>query len=61
MNKKALKLFPYVYLLLVAIPLAFTTVSIVQEVALYNLLSFVALVAFSVLTIINRRKMMINR
>jgi hypothetical protein len=60
-NRKALKLFPFVYLLLVAVPLAFIAVSIVQHIAIYNLLLLVVLIAFSVLTGIIRRKILINR
>ena len=60
-NRKALKLFPFVYLLLVVVPLAITAVSIVQHVAIYNFLLFVPLFAFSVLTGTIRRKILINR
>jgi hypothetical protein len=61
MNRKALRLFPFVYLVLVVVPLAITAVSIVQHIVIYNLLLFVPLVAFSVLTGTFRRKILINR
>lgn len=60
-NRKALKLFPYVYLLLSAVPIAIAAVSIVQHLALYNLLLMVVLVLFSALTGVIRRKVLINR
>ena len=60
-NRKALKLFPFVYLLLVLVPLACTTVSIIQHLAIYNLLLFLSLVAFSVLTGTIRRRILFKR
>ncbi len=60
-NRKALKLFPFVYLLLSVVPLALASISIIQHLAIYNVLLLAALVGFSVLTGIVRRKMLINR
>ncbi len=60
-NRKALKLFPYVYLLLSVVPLAITAVSIVQHGAIFNVLLFIALVTFSSLTGAIRRKLLIKR
>ena len=60
MDRKAIKLFPSVYLLLSAVPIAISAVSIIQHLAIYNLVLFAALVAFSVLTGALRRKMLIN-
>jgi hypothetical protein len=59
-NRKALKLFPFVYLLLSLVPIAITVLSIIQHFALYSLALLVALAAFSVLTGTVRRKILIN-
>ena len=60
-NRKALKLFPFVYLLISVVPLALVSVSLIQHLAFYNVLLLVALVGFSVLTGIIRRKLLVNR
>jgi hypothetical protein len=60
-NRKALKLFPFVYFLLSVFPMAITAISIVEHSSIFNILLFVALAAFSVLTGIVRRKILINR
>ena len=61
MNRKAFKLFPFVYLLLSAVPIAIVAVSIIQQFAIYNLVLLAVLIAFSVLTGILRSKVLINR
>jgi hypothetical protein len=60
-NKKALKLFPFVYLLISVVPLALVSVSLIQHLDFYNVLLLVVLVGFSVLTGIIRRKLLFNR
>jgi hypothetical protein len=59
-NRKALKLFPFVYIFLSAVPIAFTVVSIVQHFTVYNLGLLVSLTVFSVLTGVLRRKILIK-
>jgi hypothetical protein len=60
-NRKALKLFPFVYLLLSLVPLVLTAASIVQHLSFFNVLLFSALAGFSILTGAIRRKVLINR
>ncbi len=60
-NRKASKLFPFAYLLLTVVPLALTSVSIIQKFAVYNLILLIALTVFSVFTGVIRRKLLINR
>ena len=60
-NRKALKLFPYVYFLLSVVPIVLTVLSIILQFSLYSLILLVALSVFSVLTGIARRKLLINR
>ncbi len=59
-NRKALKLFPYVYLLLSVVPIAITAVSIIQSYTVYNAALLVALAVLSILTGTFRRKLLIN-
>jgi hypothetical protein len=59
-NRKALKLFPYVYLLLSVVPIAITLVSIVQSFSVYSVVLLAALAAFSILTGSLRRKLLIG-
>ena len=61
MNRKALRLFPFVYLLLSAVPLAITGFSIIQHLAIFNVLLFLALAGFSVLTGTIRSKLLVSR
>jgi len=49
-NRRALKLFPFTYLLLSALPILFVVVSLLQELAVYKVLLLVGLLAFSVYT-----------
>ena len=60
-NRKALRLFLFVYLLLSVVPLVLVGVSIVLHLAVFNILLFAALAGFSSLTGIIRRKILINR
>ncbi len=60
-NRKALKLFPFVFFLLSVVPLALSVVSIVQNFALFNILLFIALAGFAILTGAIRRKVLVNR
>jgi hypothetical protein len=59
-NRKALKLFPFVYLLLSGVPLALAAYSTSRHFAISNLLLFAALVAFSALTGAVRIKVLIH-
>jgi hypothetical protein len=60
-NRKALKLFPYVYLLLGVVPIAITAVSIIQSFSVYSAVLLAVLVALSVFTGLLRRKLLIGR
>jgi len=55
-NQRALKLFPLVYLLLSALPIALLLVSLFQGITVYALVLLAATLAFSVYTGIIRRK-----
>jgi hypothetical protein len=59
-NRKALKLFPYVYLLLSVVPIVITAVSVIQGYTVYNAALLVALAVLSILTGTLRRKLLIN-
>ena len=59
-NRKALKLFPYVYLLLSVVPIAITAVFIVQSFSVYSAVLLAVLVALAVLTGSLRRKLLIG-
>lgn len=59
-NRKALKLFPYVYLLLSVVPIAITAVSIIQSFAVYSVVLLLVLVTLSVLTGSLRRNLLIG-
>lgn len=58
-NRRALKLFPFVYVLTGVVPVFLTVLSIFQEFAVYKALLLAALVAFSAYTGIVRRKNLI--
>ncbi len=47
-NRRALRLFPFVYLLLSALPLALIGVSLIQEIAVYKLVLLALVLVFSV-------------
>lgn len=59
-NRKALKLFPYVFLLLSVVPIAITAFSIVQSFSVYSVVLLAVLAALSILTGSLRRKLLIN-
>jgi hypothetical protein len=60
LNRKARRLFPYVFLLLSAVPIALTVVSIFLEFAIFKLVLLVALIAFSVVSGVARRKVLLH-
>ncbi len=49
-NRRALKLFPFVYLLLSALPITLVVISFFQEIAVYKVALLAAVFAFSVYT-----------
>ncbi len=55
-NRKALKLFPFVYVLLSLVPIPLVAFSIIQEMAISKVVLLAALLAFSFYTGIVRRK-----
>ncbi len=55
-NQRALKLFPYTFLLLSALPIAVLVVSLFQEITLYKTALLAAILAFSMYAAIVRRK-----
>jgi hypothetical protein len=55
-NRKALTIFPFVYLLLSAVPVVLVSVSIGQELSAYKLVLLALLLLFSVYTGLVRRK-----
>jgi hypothetical protein len=60
-NRRALKLFPFVYLLLSALPAALLIVSLFQGMSLYKVALLAAVLAFSVYTGAVRRKTLLGR
>ncbi len=60
-NRRALKLFPLVYLLLSALPLTLIIISFTQEIAVYKVVLFASILAFSVYTGVIRRQTPVNR
>jgi hypothetical protein len=59
-NQRALTLFPLVYLLLSALPIALIVISLLQVITFYEILLFAATLAFSVYTGIIRRKTLVR-
>ena len=59
-NRKALKLFPYVYLLLGVVPIAITAVFMVQSFSVYSAVLLAVLVALAVFTGSIRRKILMG-
>ncbi len=55
-NKKAMKLFPYVYLLLSLVPIVLYVVSIMQTLAVLKILTLALLLSFSIYSGVIRRK-----
>ena len=60
-NRKALKLFPYVYLLLGVVPIAVTAVFVVQSFSVYSAVLLAVLVALAVFTGSIRRKILMGQ
>jgi hypothetical protein len=60
LNRKALKLFPYVYLLMAPVPTVLISVSIFQEYSVFKLTLLAALLAFSVFSGMIRRKILVH-
>jgi hypothetical protein len=59
-NRKAVKLFPFVYLCLSVVPIVFTAVSMLMHYSIYSVMILIVLIGFSVFTGVIRRKMLIN-
>ena len=59
-NRRALKLFPFTYLLLSALPIALIVISLFQETAVYKVMLLVSVLAFSVYTGIIRRRVLLS-
>jgi len=59
-NQRALRLFPFVYLLLSALPLTLVAISFFQEIAAYKVALLVAVLVFSVYTGIIRRQTLLS-
>jgi hypothetical protein len=59
-NRKALRLFPFVYLLLSALPITLIVISFFQVIAVFNVVLLAAVLAFSVYTGIIRRQTLLN-
>ncbi len=60
-NRRALRLFPFAYLLLSALPIALITISFFQEAAIYKVGLLASVFAFSVYTGITRRQTLVSR
>jgi len=59
-NRRALKLFPFAYLLLSALPITLIVISIFQEMATYKVALFTAILVFSLYTGVVRRQTLLN-
>ena len=59
-NKKAMNLFPFVYLLLSLVPLVFYFISILQAMTALKILAFAMLLSISLYSGAIRRKSIIN-
>jgi hypothetical protein len=60
-NRRALKLFPWTFLLLSVVPLAFIAFSLVQEFTIFKVALLAALAAFSLYSGIMKRKNLIKQ
>lgn len=60
-NQRALKLFPFTYLLLSVLPVVLTAVSFLQAASVYKAALLTSILVFSVYTGIVRRRTLINR
>ena len=59
-NRKALKLFPFVFVLLSVVPIAIAAVSVIEHSSVYSFSLLAALIAFSILTGTLRRNLLLN-
>ena len=59
-NRRALKLFPLVYLLLSALPVTLVVISLFQGMTVYKVVLLAAVLAFSVYSGIVRRQTLVN-
>ena len=59
-NRRALKLFPFTYLLLSALPITLIVISLFQETAVYKVMLLVSVLAFSVYTGTIRRRVLLS-
>ena len=59
-NRRALKLFPFTYLLLSALPITLIVISLFQETAVYKVVLLASVLAFSVYTGIIRRRVLLS-
>jgi hypothetical protein len=60
-NQRALRLFPFIYLLLSAVPLGLIVISFFQGIAVYKVVLLASVLAFSVYTGIIRRRTLVSR
>jgi hypothetical protein len=60
-NRKALRLFPFTYLLLSALPLTLIVISSFKETTVYKVVLLASVLAFSVYTGIIRRQTLVSR
>jgi hypothetical protein len=60
-NQRALRLFPFIYLLLSAIPLTLIAISFFQGTAVYKVVLLASVLAFSVYTGTIRRRTLVSR
>jgi hypothetical protein len=59
-NKKAMKLFPFVYLLLSLVPIVFYVISLVQSITILKILTLALLLSFSIYSGAIRKKAIIK-
>jgi hypothetical protein len=59
-NKKAMNLFPFVYLLLSLVPLVFYAISILQEITVLKIIAFALLLSISLYSGAIRKKSLIK-
>ena len=59
-NRRALKLFPFTYLLLSALPIALIVISLFQETTVYKVALLASVLAFSVYTGTIRRRVLLS-
>jgi hypothetical protein len=59
-NKKAMKLFPFVYLLLSLVPIVFYVISLVQSITVLKILTLALLLSFSIYSGAIRKKAIIK-